>query len=113
MVFIPLNSYHLIFIPLNSSLFNCDIIKFLALFPETYARVSLEVEFLEDYEEFLEEYTMFNVKQAIYFPVVNQFIFPPAVYKIFYHPHLANIQNCQTLKCCHKIIFFCIGFILK
>lgn len=87
-------------IPLNSSsLFNYDIIKFLALFPETYARVSLEVEFLE-------EYTMFNIKQAIYFPVVNQFIFPPAMYKIFYHPHLASIQNYQTLKFCHKIIFF-------
>ena len=40
--------------PLNSSsLFNYDIINFLALFPKTCARVSLEVEFLEDYEEFL------------------------------------------------------------
>ena len=81
--------------PLNSSssLFNYDITNFLALFPETCARVSLEVEFLEDYEEFLEEYTMFNLRRPIYFPVVNQFIFPPTVYKIFYHPHLANIQN--------------------
>ena len=100
--------------PLNSSsLFNYDIINFLALFPKTCARVSLEVEFLEDYEEFLEKYTMFNLKQAIYFPVVNQIIFPPAVYKIFYHADLANIQNHQTLKFVHKIIFFCIGFILK
>lgn len=45
-----------------SSLFNYDITNILALSPGTCARVSLEVEFLEAYEEFLEAHAISNLR---------------------------------------------------